>query len=125
MHRESFPILKKNIIYFDNGATSLKPFEVVEAMEDYYYNYGANIHRGDYDISLKASNSLSFLLFFLESNSGISPIIFSPKSCINNILITLFISIFSILFCSVILFNNSRVFKPIFNQILNRYTSGN
>ena len=56
MHRESFPILKKNIIYFDNGATSLKPFEVVEAMEDYYYNYGANIHRGDYDISLKASN---------------------------------------------------------------------
>ena len=32
MHRESFPILKKNIIYFDNGATSLKPFEVVEAM---------------------------------------------------------------------------------------------
>ncbi len=56
MHRESFPILKKDIIYFDNGATTLKPFEVVEAMEDYYYNYGANIHRGDYDISLKASN---------------------------------------------------------------------
>ena len=24
-------------------------------MDDYYYNYGANIHRGDYKISLKAS----------------------------------------------------------------------
>ena len=55
MYREDFPILNNNIIYFDNGATTLKPKCVVEAMNDYYYNYGANIHRGDYKISLKAS----------------------------------------------------------------------
>lgn len=56
MNREDFPILNNNLIYFDNGATTLKPRCVVEAMDDYYYNYGANIHRGDYKISLKASN---------------------------------------------------------------------
>ena len=55
INREDFPILNNDIIYFDNGATTLKPKCVVEAMNDYYYNYGANIHRGDYKISLKAS----------------------------------------------------------------------
>ena len=55
INREDFPILNNDIIYFDNGATTLKPKCVVEAMDDYYYNYGANIHRGDYKISLKAS----------------------------------------------------------------------
>lgn len=55
MYREDFPILNNDIIYFDNGATTLKPKCVVEAMNDYYYNYGANIHRGDYKISLRAS----------------------------------------------------------------------
>ena len=55
INREDFPILKNDIIYFDNGATTLKPKCVVEAMNDYYYNYGANIHRGDYKISLRAS----------------------------------------------------------------------
>ena len=57
INREDFPILKNDIIYFDNGATTLKPKCVIEAMNDYYYNYGANIHRGDYKISLEASNA--------------------------------------------------------------------
>ncbi len=56
INREDFPILNNNLIYFDNSATTLKPKCVIEAMNDYYYNYGANIHRGDYKISLKASN---------------------------------------------------------------------
>ena len=53
MHREDFLFLKQNIIYFDNGATSLKPKILSEAVEDYYNNYSANAHRGDYDISIK------------------------------------------------------------------------
>ena len=57
INREDFPILKNDIIYFDNGATTLKPKCVIEAMNDYYYNYCANIHRGDYKISLEASNA--------------------------------------------------------------------
>ena len=57
INRKDFPILNNDIIYFDNGATTLKPKCVVEAMNDYYYNYGANIHRGDYKISLEASEA--------------------------------------------------------------------
>lgn len=53
MNREDFPMLKDDLIYFDNGATSLKPKCVIEKMVDYYENYSANAHRGDYDISFK------------------------------------------------------------------------
>ncbi len=53
MNREDFPMLKQDIIYLDNGATSLKPQSVLDAMQDYYENYSANAHRGDYDISFK------------------------------------------------------------------------
>lgn len=53
MNREDFPMLKQNIIYFDNGATTFKPQCVIDSMNDYYSNYSANAHRGDYDISYK------------------------------------------------------------------------
>lgn len=51
MNREDFMMLKNNIIYFDNGATTLKPTVVRDAIIDYYDNYTANAHRGDYKIS--------------------------------------------------------------------------
>ena len=53
MHREDFPMLKHDWIYLDNGATSLKPQSVIDKQVDYYENYSANAHRGDYDISYK------------------------------------------------------------------------
>jgi len=54
MNREDFPMLKDNkILYFDNGATTLKPQKVIDAIVDYYSNYTANAHRGDYKNSLK------------------------------------------------------------------------
>lgn len=53
MNREDFLILNKDIIYLDSGATSLKPYILGETISDYYNNYSANAHRGDYDISLK------------------------------------------------------------------------
>ena len=53
MNREDFPMLNQDIIYFDNSATSLKPKCVIDKMVDYYENYSANAHRGDYDISYK------------------------------------------------------------------------
>jgi len=46
-------MLKQDIIYLDNGATSLKPKCVIDKIVDYYENYSANAHRGDYDISFK------------------------------------------------------------------------
>lgn len=39
------------LIYLDNGATTLKPKQVIDAVVNYYENYGANAHRGDYDLS--------------------------------------------------------------------------
>ncbi len=55
MNREDFPIIKNNpeLIYFDNGATTLKPKCMIDATSEYYEKYSANAHRGDYDISLK------------------------------------------------------------------------
>ena len=53
MNREDFPLLKDDIIYFDNSATSLKPKCVIDKINDYYTNYPANAHRGDYDLSYK------------------------------------------------------------------------
>ena len=53
MNREDFPMLNQDIIYFDNSATSLKPKSVIDKMTEYYENYSANAHRGDYDISYK------------------------------------------------------------------------
>ena len=53
MNREDFPMLSKDIIYLDNGATTFKPKCVIDAITDYYSNYSANAHRGDYEISYR------------------------------------------------------------------------
>lgn len=53
MNREDFPMLKNDIIYFDNGATTFKPEPVIEATNYYYREISANAHRGDYEISYK------------------------------------------------------------------------
>ena len=56
MNREDFLLLNQNIIYLDNGATSLKPKVISQSISDYYNNYCANAHRGDYDLSLKVDS---------------------------------------------------------------------
>lgn len=59
--REEFPALRqqvynKNLIYFDNGATSQKPQVVLDAINQYYAKDNANIHRGVHFMSQKATN---------------------------------------------------------------------
>jgi len=44
-----------DLIYFDNSATSLKPLPVISAVEEYYREYSANIHRGVYEMSGRAT----------------------------------------------------------------------
>jgi cysteine desulfurase / selenocysteine lyase len=39
--REDFPVLKKGIIYMDSACVTLKPKQVVEAMNEYYYEFPA------------------------------------------------------------------------------------
>ena len=58
--REQFPALRqliynKNLIYFDNGATSQKPQVVLDAINTYYSKDNANIHRGVHYMSQKAT----------------------------------------------------------------------
>jgi len=54
--REDFPLLKNtNIIYLDNAATTQKPIQVIEAIKEFYSKYNANIHRGIYELSEKAT----------------------------------------------------------------------
>ncbi len=55
MNREDFTLIETGLIYFDNGATTLKPKILSEATSDYYNYYSSNAHRGDYGISIKAS----------------------------------------------------------------------
>ena len=56
MNRRDFQILDTGIIYFDNSATTLKPNCVIDEVCNYYTKYTANIHRGDYDNSLKVDS---------------------------------------------------------------------
>ena len=58
--REQFPALRqqiygKNLIYFDNGATSQKPQVVLDAINKFYSKENANIHRGVHYMSQKAT----------------------------------------------------------------------
>lgn len=58
--RRDFPILQQktnghSLTYLDSGASSQKPLAVIEAMNTYYHEYNANVHRGVYQISEKAS----------------------------------------------------------------------
>lgn len=55
MNREDFPMLTQDIAYFDNGATTLKPKCVIDAMNSYYLDHTSNIHRGDYDAAIKTN----------------------------------------------------------------------
>ncbi len=58
--RQDFPILQRKIngkplIYFDNGATSQKPIQVIDAISNYYKNNNANVHRGVHKLSEEAT----------------------------------------------------------------------
>ena len=55
IYRDDFPILKRKIknndlIFFDNGATTQKPIQVIDAISDYYKNFNSNIHRSVYTL---------------------------------------------------------------------------
>lgn len=60
--RKDFPILSRTmsghpLIYFDNGATTLKPQPVIDAVVNYYTYLGANAHRGDYEMSAQVDSA--------------------------------------------------------------------
>ncbi len=52
--RQDFPILK-NVVFLDNAATTQKPNAVINAMTKFYAEENANVHRGIYTLSEKAT----------------------------------------------------------------------
>ena len=54
--RNDFPYLERGIIYFDNAATTQKPFQVIEAISNFYKKHNANIHRGIHTLSIEATD---------------------------------------------------------------------
>ena len=57
--REDFPMImnKPDFIYFDNGATTYKPKQVIEAVNKFYSEYTSNIERGDYETAIMADKA--------------------------------------------------------------------
>jgi cysteine desulfurase/selenocysteine lyase len=60
--RKDFPILHKKVngkslIWLDNGATTQKPNQVINSLNQYYSNYNSNIHRGAHTLAKYATKA--------------------------------------------------------------------
>ncbi len=84
--RKDFPILKSEIVYFDNSSTSLKPNIVINTINDYYTSYTSNAYRGDYKnseyVSLKLDECRSMVSTLI--NCSESEVIFT-SNCTDSI----------------------------------------
>jgi cysteine desulfurase/selenocysteine lyase len=77
--RNDFPILNeivngKQLVYFDNAATTQKPRMVLDALSGYYEHYNANIHRGIHHLAEKATTA------FEESRVRLQKFINAPSA---------------------------------------------
>lgn len=60
--RKDFPVLAQHVnghplVWFDNGATTQKPRQVIAALTDYYCHYNSNIHRGAHSLAAHATDA--------------------------------------------------------------------
>jgi cysteine desulfurase/selenocysteine lyase len=76
--RKDFPILNKKVhgkqlVYFDNAATTQKPVQVIEKIRNYYENENSNVHRGVHLLSQIATeefeNARKFIAGFINAES--------------------------------------------------------
>lgn len=47
----------KRLVYLDNGATTQRPRRVIEKMDEYYYRYNSNVHRGVHYLSNRCTDA--------------------------------------------------------------------
>src|SRR5688572_29782513 len=76
--RNDFPILTRTIngkplVYLDNAASSQKPIQVLQSMDEYYKNSHANVHRGVHQLSQEATD------LFEKARHTIASFIGSPS----------------------------------------------
>lgn len=58
MFKEDFPIFnERKIAYLDSGATTQKPIQVINAIDEFYKKNNANPHRGAYSLSIEATEA--------------------------------------------------------------------
>ena len=61
LYKKDFPIFSaaenKDLIYFDNAATTQRPIQVIEAIDDFYKKNNANPLRGLYELSNRATEA--------------------------------------------------------------------
>ncbi|MGD8384762.1 MAG: aminotransferase class V-fold PLP-dependent enzyme, partial [Lysobacterales bacterium] len=60
--RADFPILQRSVhgkplVYFDSAASAQRPLQVIDAVQDFYLNHNANIHRGVHLLSQEATDA--------------------------------------------------------------------
>ena len=60
--RAEFPVLEREVhgkplVYLDNAATAQRPLAVIEAVDDFYRRFNANVHRGVHQLSVEASEA--------------------------------------------------------------------
>ena len=82
--KKDFPILnERNITYLDSGATTQKPIQVINTIDEYYKTINANVHRGAYSLSIEATsayeNAREKIARFINSPS-VEQVIFSKNA---------------------------------------------
>ncbi|RCL61595.1 MAG: cysteine desulfurase [Bacteroidetes bacterium] len=80
--RDQFPVLHqqvngRDLVYFDNAATSQKPQRVIDCLNHYYSKYNSNIHRGAHSLAAKATDA------YEASRQTIADYINAPYETIN------------------------------------------
>lgn len=73
--RKDFPIFEnRDIVYLDSGATTQRPIQVIDAIENFYKKNNANPHRGAYSLSIDATNE------YENTREKIAKFINAPKA---------------------------------------------
>ena len=73
--RKDFPIFEnRDIVYLDSGATTQRPIQVIDAIDNFYKKNNANPHRGAYSLSIVATNE------YENTRAKIAKFINAPKA---------------------------------------------
>jgi len=90
--RRDFPTITPENVYFDSVASSLTPTSVVDEIVNYYTKYRANVHRGHYDLSMKASEkfeaAIATIAKFINAKSSEIVISTNCTHAINEVALT-------------------------------------